>query len=109
MSSSSFSVAHYYVGSWHLCSVCFGFAPCRGCPCGAGYRYCSRGCQRTHWVNEHRDFCPTKTVSDTLRASGFDDRVIAIIKDFTFPSGAARNVVDAVVPPDSVARPSDQP
>ena len=109
MSSSSLSVAHYYVGSWHLCSVCFGFAPCRGCPCGAGYRYCSRGCQRTHWVNEHRDFCPTKTVSETLRASGFDDRVIAIIRDFCFPSGAARNIVDVVVPNDSVARPSDQP
>ena len=48
-------------------------------------------------------------VNETLRASGFDDRVIAIIKDFCFPSGAARNIVDVVVPSDSVARPSDQP
>ena len=103
MASSSLSVAHYYVGSWQLCSVCFGFAPCKGCPCGAGYRYCSRSCQKTHWVNEHRDLCPTKTVSKTLRANGFDEHVIAIIKNFCFPSAAARNFVDASWSNDSVA------
>ena len=81
-------------GNWQLCSVCFTYAACRGCPCRAGYRYCSRSCQITHWYNEHRDDCQVKAATDTLRGLGMARNLASIILSYAFRLPREGNITD---------------